>query len=322
MRRFAVALTFTPILAVCFPSIANAGDLFQALLQCKRQAEIQSVDEASVLLRSYPLGLSRVKIHPQRQNLVGTLASRASDALVGQTIVKLSRRSAGDDTAQDFDEQSRNIFIFGKESTPDAIAVFRGREITVFPRLLLAYPRTSLVRIMPGDLIATFESQRRLTPDNKQELFHEVLISKANEGKRAGRTAIRGSLADRDRAKQLMDLFNKSDDILVLEMMEVFESNQSEAMHESLASSVPVYVIQRFYHGVLIRYVIPWRMHGLFGEDGRLFNGLVRMASDTGANLQRWDEVMVGWELLTVKPGDKVTVGFIETDPFFQQVAL
>ena len=105
-------------------------------------------------------------------------------------------------------------------------------------------------------------------------------------------------------------------------MMDFFENSQSDATKRSLTSKVPVYVIERTYRRTLIRFVVPWRAHGLFAVDGPLFNGLFREPLDSGGQVAKWELVMDGWGLMTVKPGDTVTVTYLETVPFFQQVSL
>lgn len=319
MKRFINGLILTTIATFCVPGLGNAGDRFDTLLRCKHQLDTQA-GEASVVLRPYPLGFSRVKIDPLRQNLISTLAANAGDAVVGQTILKLQRPDSNDTGELDKDSESRNIFVFGQESTPDAIAIFRGREITVFPRLLLAYPRTSLARVRPNDLIATFETQPTSQP--KQDLFHDVLIRDVADVQRTGVVMIRGPLANRDGTQQTIDAIESRGDVIVREMMDFFEDSQSDAMKRSLASKVPVYVIERTYRGTLVRFVVPWRTHGLFAVDGPLFNGLFRERLDRGGQHSKWELVMDGWGLMTVMPGDTVSMTYLETIPFFQQVSL
>lgn len=267
---------------------------------CKRNVASSKVQQSEISLRMYPLGVTTKRISNGGVTLLRTIEAEDLIAIQAGALINQITKP-GKESLQD------PIHTYARQSTPDTILISRGRQILVFPRSLLLYPKFANLLLQPNDFVASVHMR-----DSDNDILREFLSREArnalNESEKIEVSF--GSII----TNQYMRLQLEKQTIKRFSVDRKFFSIDEENKRR-LESLCIVNVVRRSVDGYELSWICPTQAVGSMGESGSVWRSM-HPTKDAEIPSGRWDPIF-GSHNIDLKNGDRVEISPIDAVSIF-----
>lgn len=307
----------------------HADDRTLSFLHGCRLHDVQSAtDHGAVVLRMWPLN-AIPKSLPARTAALSTIIDDIDTvSLIGTYSL-----------VQKIDEPG--TLLFASEKVPDTFMFIRGREVTVFPRVMMISPRVALTAVQRNDVVASLlftslhagKNPKYLQSLQKEDPFRGLLFEDASfKEAKISEIRLAGPLLTPTQSGVKPVKINGTTPVKVTPAIffdQLKDGKEAEVDIKkrlgNLANQTPVYVVRRVTSNFDLRYVIPLRNTGFFGVNGSFVKGVAASRGDQSASALNivWDQFF-GSHLgsITLQKGDVLEYTLLDLVPPFNNVSI
>ncbi len=324
------------IATVSMSKPASAMDPHQLLQRC-RTSQLQSDSETgSVVVKTLGLNARSVTVPRDGISLIKVIAEPAVASLVKELSEKYLENNIANSNVE---RNLRSPFFFADGlSEADGVMIGRGNQLLVFPRFMLLHPLVQRVTIEPGDIVAIFDSRLSNVvelPESSVDKGRDAIqkfvmefnppvdssvnppIDSSVEFASTEELSVEGVrlfLAAEKDLRRISQLFRDGG----LEGIPPGKSLDELLLQQSNSTNLsqPVFMLSRRKDQLVINYIIPFRSSGPLGDEGVLFNSLLRDPTQK-RNIDYWMRASGGFYELEFRNSDKLIVTRLEKVPFF-----
>lgn len=343
--RIAVFVITTILFAdISQAQVSNAQKKPTCCLIKAFRCQVEPNNKNIVLFRSFPFTApEQIEIPGNGQGFLNVIANQDAVSL---TIAGLKARNNPKGS------NSRNRFFYS-DTTPNSILVFRGNQVTVFPRLLLIHPVVQKSLMLHGDRIATFNMESDISPFPYSELesdtkndpsktaeldklrvlnatdsihaWYSNNVSRTKQEKKVSVT-VSGLLAPATARGQRT--FGLADEGRFITDLSTFlddsgDGTIKEELQKTAArysSNLPIaVVVHRQIGAYSFRQIVPLKGAGALGKDSRFYQ---QVFSDPEAAGNNWSRMFDPFSKIRLVDGDVIEIASLGSVPLFSRLGL
>jgi hypothetical protein len=269
---------FSGIINIALLSVASAQSTDGPLLLCRKLRVAQTPLDSKISLRLYPFDLTTKTIHKQGESLIQTI--EALDLLAIRADALLQEIVAGNKASS----KSKQIHLYARETTSNAVVLARASRIVVFPRVFLLHPRFANLQIKPGDFVGTVGLGRdnKQYPDELRKFLKIELQTPSNDEAQAIEIDYKNTLAlSKEKLRLLQGQRRRSRVHKALD----------EKVTRALDTSLIVNVVRRSIGGLELCWISPEAELGLYGKSGLMWRSLITPELDVSDRDEYWHKI-------------------------------
>ena len=302
----------------------KTGCCLRDVFQCN--PPVWGAPQGVVYLRSLPfLNARRIEVPIFGRNII--------DVIAGQEAISVSINQVLNKKGKTDVSNSRNAFYFSK-TTPNAILLSSGNQVTVFPRALLLHTAVRRSLLIPNDLVATFElsstsAQRdedssEVVKIRNRDPVHNWYYSNVAKKRAQGSASIRlaGALApQRLKGERLFSPPFKWTDlgILLSSKLAVGGLDYKAELKFSEQESLPIVIVLRRQVGLItFRQIAPLSNGGVFAQDSPIFHTV--FGTENPVEKEDWDAMFDDFLRIPLIDGDVIEITSLAVLPPFSRL--
>jgi len=266
---------------------------------CKRFGHSSIPANGEVVLRLYPFDFENASIEPRGTGLLSYIQNKDLLAIHMETLTRQILQRT------DVPGEKELRHIYAREAAPNTVVWARGRQVVVFPRVLLLYPKFANIAIRSGDFVGTVSLGNPPNPDYKRNdpiythLRDDVGYAQKSPNSRSEpRTVVYSNLL-RGSAEATQSVEASG----IKDVAELFVPTESEKRTKQFV--LVVHVVRRQLNGLEYLLLYPDKNVGVLSTSGAIFRSLYFEEVDEDDWSEPWEKQFESQDFKLID-GDKV----------------
>ena len=250
---------------------------------CRRFGQYAIPTNGDVALRLHPFGFENASIEPRGAGLLSFIQNKDLLAIHMETLARQILQKP------DVPGENESRHIYTREAAPNTIVWARGRQVVIFPRVFLLYPKFANITIHSGDFVGTVSLRDTPNPVYKRNdpvythLRDDLGYVPNGSGSRRNvvyNNLLRGSSEAYEFAGSTR---------ISREVSKFFVPSKSE--REKTQSVLIVQVVRRQLNGLEYLLLFPEKSCGVLSSGGAIFRSLYRGEFEEDEWTETWEDL-------------------------------